>query len=177
MSLRARLLAGLLVLAAAGLLTLAAITYAEQRSFLYERVDSQLSAARFPVSTKLDQSGANVPGYSSGQSQPPGGFGGDRDDHGPLGHSEVPCRPAGRAHRDRGLGGVVAPIPRARVSHARSTGHHARRDPSARGQPDAEPAPAGPRIGDRRRTARPRRAGLVGRPPRSPPARPHGRDG
>src|SRR5919198_1906279 len=83
MSLRARLLAGLLVLAAAGLLTLAAITYAEQRSFLYERVDSQLSAARFPVSTKLDESGANVPGYSSGQSQPPGGFGGDRDDHGP----------------------------------------------------------------------------------------------
>jgi two-component system OmpR family sensor kinase len=74
MSLRARLLAGLLVLAAAGLITLAAITYAEQRSFLYQRVDSQLTAAQFPVSSKLDQSGANVPGYE--RPQPPAHSGG-----------------------------------------------------------------------------------------------------
>jgi two-component system OmpR family sensor kinase len=70
-SLRARLLAGLLVLVAAGLVTVAAVTYAEQRSFLYQRVDQQIVAARDTVSRTLDQSGANVPGYAP----PPGGFG------------------------------------------------------------------------------------------------------
>jgi two-component system OmpR family sensor kinase len=44
-SLRARLIAVLLVVAAAGMLALAAITYAEQRSFLLDRVDTQLRAA------------------------------------------------------------------------------------------------------------------------------------
>ena len=39
MSLRARLIGGLLAVAAAGLLALAGITYAEQRSFLLERAD------------------------------------------------------------------------------------------------------------------------------------------
>ena len=43
-SLRARLVAGLLALAAVGLVALAGITYAEQRSFLVERVDDQLDA-------------------------------------------------------------------------------------------------------------------------------------
>ena len=41
-SLRARLVVGLLALAAIGLLVLAGITYAEQRSFLLDRVDQQL---------------------------------------------------------------------------------------------------------------------------------------
>ncbi|MBJ7331564.1 MAG: HAMP domain-containing histidine kinase [Solirubrobacteraceae bacterium] len=45
MSLRARLIAGLLVLSALGLLVLAGITYAEQRSFLLERADQQVRAA------------------------------------------------------------------------------------------------------------------------------------
>src|SRR4051794_34925 len=45
MSLRARLLAVLLVAAALGLIVLAAVTYAEQRSFLYQRVDDQAQAA------------------------------------------------------------------------------------------------------------------------------------
>jgi two-component system OmpR family sensor kinase len=44
-SLRARLLAVLLALAAFGLVTLAAVTYAEQRSFLVQRVDDQTRAA------------------------------------------------------------------------------------------------------------------------------------
>jgi two-component system, OmpR family, sensor kinase len=44
-SLRARLLAAVLVLSAAGLLLLGAITYAEQRSFLLDRVDQQVKAA------------------------------------------------------------------------------------------------------------------------------------
>ena len=44
-SLRARLIAVMLVVAAAGLLTLAGITYAEQRSFLLDRADVQLRTA------------------------------------------------------------------------------------------------------------------------------------
>ena len=52
-SLRARLVAGLLALAAVGLLTLGGITYAEQRSFLFERVDGQLCAAPASVAHAL----------------------------------------------------------------------------------------------------------------------------
>jgi two-component system OmpR family sensor kinase len=44
-SLRARLLAAVLVLAAAGLLLVGAIVYAEQRSFLYQRIDDQARSA------------------------------------------------------------------------------------------------------------------------------------
>ena len=55
MSLRARLIAGLLVLAAVGLVTLAAITYAEQRSFLLDRTDQQARAAEPIVDRSLDE--------------------------------------------------------------------------------------------------------------------------
>jgi two-component system OmpR family sensor kinase len=61
-SLRARLVVGLLALAAIGLLVLAAVTYVEQRSFLIDRVDQQLQAAIRPVSAALD--------FSLGQTQP-----------------------------------------------------------------------------------------------------------
>jgi two-component system, OmpR family, sensor kinase len=44
-SLRARLLAAVLVLAAAGLLIVGAVTYAEQRSFLLDRIDTAVRAA------------------------------------------------------------------------------------------------------------------------------------
>ncbi len=53
-SLRARLVAGLLALAAVGLLVLGGITYAEQRSFLLDRADQQLQAAIRPVTAALD---------------------------------------------------------------------------------------------------------------------------
>ena len=42
-SLRARLLAGVLALAAAGLVAAGGVTYAEQRSFLLDRVDQQVA--------------------------------------------------------------------------------------------------------------------------------------
>ncbi|MCX6385162.1 MAG: HAMP domain-containing protein, partial [Solirubrobacterales bacterium] len=51
MSLRARLVAGLLLLAAAGLLILGGVTYVEQRSFLEDRLDSQATSA-IPVINK-----------------------------------------------------------------------------------------------------------------------------
>lgn len=72
-SLRARLIVGLLVLAAAGLLTLGAITYAEQRSFLLDRVDQQLHAATGPISAALDGRPAAPQGM--GRFGPPGSGG------------------------------------------------------------------------------------------------------
>ncbi|UGS38328.1 sensor histidine kinase [Capillimicrobium parvum] len=78
-SLRARLIAGVLVLAAIGLLTAGAITYAEQRSFLLERVDGQARAATGAVSRALAEQGYGSP-------RPGAGFPGDRDgDHRPGG--------------------------------------------------------------------------------------------
>ena len=44
-SLRARVLASVLALAAVGLIAVGAVTYAEQRSFLYSRVDQQARSA------------------------------------------------------------------------------------------------------------------------------------
>jgi two-component system OmpR family sensor kinase len=75
-SLRARLVAGLLALAAVGLLVLGGITYAEQRSFLIDRVDQQLQAAIRPVSAALAfRLGLPPGGHGPGMPGEPG-FGG-----------------------------------------------------------------------------------------------------
>jgi two-component system OmpR family sensor kinase len=89
-SLRARLMVGLLVLAAIGMVTLAAVTYAEQRSQLYDRVSQQAESALTPISAKLDAVGANVLGGPDDHQGGPGGFGGgpppdDGHGHGPHG--------------------------------------------------------------------------------------------
>jgi two-component system, OmpR family, sensor kinase len=52
-SLRGRLVAGVLALAAAGMLLVGGITYATQRSFQLSRVDAQLAAATQPLVSKL----------------------------------------------------------------------------------------------------------------------------
>src|SRR4051794_4689615 len=62
MSLRARLIAALIVLAAAGLVTLAAVTYAEQRSFLLDRVDQQAHDAQRAVNFELVGPDGGAPG-------------------------------------------------------------------------------------------------------------------
>src|SRR3954467_12706829 len=64
MSLRARLGAGPVGLAAAGLVPLAAVTYAEQRSFLLDRVDQQARDAQRAVNFELigPDGGAPAPG-------------------------------------------------------------------------------------------------------------------
>ena len=56
-SLRSRVLASVLLLSAAGLILLAAVTYAEQRSFLTGRVDQQVRAAVPAMSIALDREG------------------------------------------------------------------------------------------------------------------------
>ncbi len=60
MSLRARLLIGLVGLVAAGLVTVGAVTYTEQRSFLLQRIDQEAQAATRQVSRYLDSRGVNV---------------------------------------------------------------------------------------------------------------------
>src|SRR4051794_11548372 len=86
-SLRARLLAILLVLTAIGLVIAGAVTYAEQRSFLYERVDHQVQSSGEAVERALGgqayahRGGAlgGPPGIGAGgppgAGRPPGDFG------------------------------------------------------------------------------------------------------
>jgi two-component system, OmpR family, sensor kinase len=96
-SLRTRVLVSVLLLSAAGLIALAAVTYAEQRSFLLGRIDQQVRGAAGAVSRALDQagyqpldrgdeSGAGLGGPGPGQgrggpgpSLPPGTYGQRRD--------------------------------------------------------------------------------------------------
>jgi two-component system OmpR family sensor kinase len=64
-SLRTRLLAGVLLLSAAGLVLFGAVTYAEQQSFLEGRVDQEAKAAWPAVSQALDREGFRPPGASA----------------------------------------------------------------------------------------------------------------
>jgi two-component system OmpR family sensor kinase len=84
LSLRTRLVAGLLVLAAVGLVLLAGVTYVEQRHFLYDRVDQQAKAAtgREPLGAEPPRGGL---GFGAGYGPPAGRRPGDGDDHGPAG--------------------------------------------------------------------------------------------
>ena len=69
-SLRARLLAAVLALTACGLLLAGGITYVEQRSFQYYRVDQQLSAAIVPVAARLEQMAGRAPDGHGGPGDP-----------------------------------------------------------------------------------------------------------
>jgi two-component system OmpR family sensor kinase len=81
-SLRARLTAALLGVAAVGMLLLGAITYAEQRSFLLDRIDNQARSAIAPVGNTLDERGIGRERARGGA--PPGGpRGGPGRGHGP----------------------------------------------------------------------------------------------
>jgi two-component system OmpR family sensor kinase len=102
-SLRARLIAGLLALAAVGLLVLAGVTYAEQRRFLYERVDQQARAAPFAVAVALSGNGfAPRDGDSA-----PQGRGGSLDRPAPPGGGPGAQPPAGTYGQRRSADGTV----------------------------------------------------------------------
>jgi two-component system OmpR family sensor kinase len=106
-SLRARVLASVLVLAAVGLVLLAAVTYAEQRSFLEGRVDQEVRAAGPGVSQVLDRLGLRPAGSAApkagahgghyrgpaggpGPTLPPGTYGQRREASGKvLGHELI----------------------------------------------------------------------------------------
>jgi two-component system OmpR family sensor kinase len=55
LSLRARLLVGLIVLAAAGVVVVEVVTYTALRTFLDDRVETQLDAAKQPIQQALEQ--------------------------------------------------------------------------------------------------------------------------
>jgi two-component system OmpR family sensor kinase len=61
MSLRARLLLGMVVLVAAGLAVVAVTTYEEQRSFLLNRVDQQVQSGVAPIAFELRLTGTRPP--------------------------------------------------------------------------------------------------------------------
>jgi two-component system OmpR family sensor kinase len=78
-SLRARLLVSVLALAATGMIAVAAVTYAEQHSFLESRADQQAKSAVGALSQALDRKERETEGEFSpqGGGQPgPGGGGG-----------------------------------------------------------------------------------------------------
>jgi two-component system, OmpR family, sensor kinase len=76
-SLRARLLAAVLALAAVGLLLLGGVTYAEQRSFLYDRIDADVRAAAEQVGPQLERAMGRAIGNGDRDDQPgPGPHGG-----------------------------------------------------------------------------------------------------
>src|SRR5206468_9145282 len=77
--LRARLVAGVVAVAAVGLIVLAGVTYAEQRSFQLDRIDQQVHAEVFPVSGMLDRRAPNLPSRPVPDSD---------DQHGPGGHDD-----------------------------------------------------------------------------------------
>ena len=90
-SLRSRLLAAVLVIAAFGLLLLGGVTYAEQRSFLYDRVDQQLHDGIAFAGHQLeeprdgdDNQGPPMPRGGPGFGLPPGSYIEKRDANGTV---------------------------------------------------------------------------------------------
>jgi two-component system OmpR family sensor kinase len=71
-SLRARLLTGVLLLSAAGLVVVGAVTYSDQRSFLEGRADQQVRSAAGAISEQLDAKHVGPAPYASGESPEPG---------------------------------------------------------------------------------------------------------
>jgi two-component system OmpR family sensor kinase len=121
-SLRTRLLAGVLLLSAAGLVALAAITYTEQRSFLEGRVDQEVrgaapalthvldgegSAERPPVAGGAAQSGEGSSGEGGGgnSGEGSGGEGGESSGEGSGGVGSSGEHGGGRTPRGGGLPG------------------------------------------------------------------------
>ncbi|MDP9346651.1 MAG: HAMP domain-containing histidine kinase [Actinomycetota bacterium] len=74
-SLHARLIALVLVVAALGLVLLAAITYVEQRNFALDRVDQEAQAATFPLGARLSDRGVGGSAPQGGRHGGPGGPG------------------------------------------------------------------------------------------------------
>jgi two-component system OmpR family sensor kinase len=106
-TLRARLTAVLLILSAVGLIVAGAVTYAEQRSFLLDRVDDQVRAARPQMSQKLDSLGYEAARRPTAFGPGPGP--GD-DRHGPGADDHAPPQvnlPAGTYGQRRTAAGKV----------------------------------------------------------------------
>jgi two-component system OmpR family sensor kinase len=100
MSLRTRLLTGMVILVAAGLGVAALVTYEEQRSFLMARVHQQVLSALGPISGEL-QLGRFAGGRRFPGRRPPNGFLAGRGSH------ALAILPPGTFGEVRGAGGRV----------------------------------------------------------------------
>jgi len=97
-SLRARLVITLVLLAGLGLLVFGAATYAALRSFEVNRVDTQATAAVGQAMRQFEHD-------DGGAGRPPGGFGHDADDHPPPGGIDL--APSGTYAQQRNAAGAV----------------------------------------------------------------------
>jgi two-component system, OmpR family, sensor kinase len=116
-SLRARVLASVLVLAAAGMLALAAVIYAEQSSFLQSRLDQEVRAAGPAVSQALDNagyspSGESAPGIGLGEPNAAGppGAGGNGARNGGHGAPDLNLPPGTYGQRRDASGNVLGHV-------------------------------------------------------------------
>jgi two-component system OmpR family sensor kinase len=122
-SLRSRVLASVLLLAAGGLVLLAAVTYAEQRSFLQGRVDQETRAAWPALSYALDRRGfrpsADLPSADGTGSEAQSSAGGAQGDGhtgpggpgvGPVG-GNVNLPPGTYGQRREASGRILGDIP------------------------------------------------------------------
>lgn len=110
LSLRARLLLGVVVLAGACLAVVAFVVRAEQRSFLEQRVDDQLPAAERPVSRALAENGIGAPDVGPGPGpRGRGPLGRGRPGPGGPGPVDLPPGTYGERRDERGqrLGGLT----------------------------------------------------------------------
>ena len=101
MSLRARLVLALVLLAGAGLLVFGAATYAALRSFEVDRVDQQATSAVGQAVRQFERSGDH-----GGAGPPPGGFSHDNDDHRPP-TGGIDLAPSGTYAQQRDASGAV----------------------------------------------------------------------
>ncbi len=129
MSLRARLIIGVVALAFVGLLVAGGLTYAQQRDFQFDRADQQADAALPIVTRNLEETGLVAHRDASGR---------------PIGIDGSDGRPGGRG-RPGGPGGRDANLPSAVYGEARDAsgtvlGHVTPRLPAG------EDAPAPPRL-------------------------------
>jgi two-component system OmpR family sensor kinase len=136
MSLRARLTLGVVALAAVGLLVAGGVTYAEQRSSLYDRIDQQVEGAIGVVGSELEDKGIRH------RDPAPGAIG-------LPGTAKAPDRPRGR---DRGPGGPGAEnLSTALYGEARDAGGHVLGAVRPR-LPSGDTAPAAPKLPAKVRT-------------------------
>ncbi|HEV7808753.1 MAG TPA: HAMP domain-containing sensor histidine kinase [Solirubrobacteraceae bacterium] len=148
MSLRARLIIGLVTLAAVGLLLAGAVTYVEQRDFLFERVDGQADAAIAVVAETLSMRGiGGAPSLDVAGDGTPDPLTGGARDHGPG--------PDPRPHRDPGPGGDRPSLPSGIFGQGRDGAGRVLRSvwpllPNGATTPAAPKLPTDLRAGDRR---------------------------
>ncbi len=109
-SLRARVLASVLLLAALGLIALAAVTYAEQRSFLLGRIDQELQGSGPALSHALDNAGFKPAGGTPFSAGAPGDEESPGRQGGPGGDANLNLPPGTYGQRRTASGKVLGHI-------------------------------------------------------------------